>query len=464
MASHPPVDPHWIRNPSDELAIAQGCWFDEDSGRFAIDFIEEFCKQSQGRWAGQPLILLGWQRDFLMRLFGWKLANGLRRFKRAYLEVAKKNGKSTMISALCLVLLLADFEGSPQVFLNACDKEQASIVFDEAKRMVEKSPELAKRLEVIDSRKTITHPAGDGKIVANSAEVAKKDGLNPSGIIFDELHRQRTRLLWEIFAYAAVAREQPLTISITTAGEAEEGVWFDQREYSEKVNAGVIADITHLGVVYRALPTDDLDDPATWRKANPSMGHTIREEDFKRELEEAKTDPAKLANFKRLRLNIVCRGETQFIDLVVWDRGNIPVIVIPHSPAFGGLDLSETQDLSALAILFEDDDDWLDLMMKFWLPESNIVELERKHNLPYRAWADKGFITLTPGNVIDYAFIRRDVNEIAGDHDLRKLLVDPYNAAKLTIELAEQDGLPVESIRQGFLSFRAGSVMGATPF
>ena len=265
-ARSPARDPRWIRNPSDELAIAQGCWFDESAGLFVIDFIQEFCRQSQGRWAGQPLILLEWQRDFLMRLFGWRAPDGLRRFRRAYLEIAKKNGKSTMISAVCLLLLLIDGEGSPQVFLNACDKEQASIVFDEAKHMVEKSPELLRRLDIVDSRKTIVHAAGDGKIVANSSEVNKQDGFNPSGIVFDELHRQPNYRLWEVFKYASVAREQPLTISMTTAGEAEEGVWFDQRVYSEKVNAGVIPDTTHLGVIYRALPTDDLDDPATWAR------------------------------------------------------------------------------------------------------------------------------------------------------------------------------------------------------
>jgi phage terminase large subunit-like protein len=449
------VAPKWIRNPSDVLAISQGCWFDEDSGNDVIDFIESFCKQSQGRWAGEPLILLDWQRDFLMRLFGWKRPDGLRRFKRAYLEVAKKNGKSTMISAFCLVLLLIDREGSPQVFLNACDKEQASIVFDEAKRMVEKSPELAKRLDVVDSRKTIYHAAGDGKIVANSAEIEKKDGLNPSGVVFDELHRQRNRKMWNIFKYAAVAREQAITVAITTAGDAEEGIWFEQREYSEKVNAGVIPDTTHLGVVYRALPTDDIDDPATWAKANPSMGHTIKAEDFSRELEEAKLDPGDLANFMRLRLNIVCRGDTQFVTLEMWDRGNVPVIIIPHAPAYAGLDLSETQDLTALAILFEDDDESISVIMRFWLPDANILDLERKHNQPYRAWADKGLITLTPGNVVDYAFVRKAINDVAGDFDLRKLLIDPYNAAKLSIELAEQDGLPCESIRQGFYSLNS---------
>jgi phage terminase large subunit-like protein len=447
----PRVDPKWIRNRSDELAVEQGCWFDENAGQFVCDFIEEFCRQSKGRWAGQPLTLLDWQRDFLMRLFGWMMPNGKRRFRRAYLEVAKKNGKSTLLSALSIFLLLCTLEGAPEVHLNACDKEQAGIIFDEAVRMVESSPELAKRLEVIKSDKRIIHPKGNGKIQANSADVNKQDGLNPSTIIFDELHRQKTRAMWDVFEYAAVARDEPLTISITTAGEEEAGVWFEQREYSEKVNAGVIPDISHLGVIYRALETDNLDDPATWAKANPSLGETIRLEDFKREHAEAKAVPTKWNNFRRLRLNIVSRAAAKFIDLAQWDQCQGPHVHPRGESAYGGLDLSETDDLSALAILIGDPE-LFDVRMWFWLPENNIVELERKHQVPYRTWADQGLITLTPGNVIDYKFIRRQINEVAGDWALNKLLIDPYNAVKLSIELKEEDGLPVEQLRQGFLS------------
>jgi phage terminase large subunit-like protein len=448
----PPVDPNWIRNPSDELAIAEGCWFDETAGRFVVEFIEEFCRQSTGKWAGEPLTLIEWQRDYLMRLFGWKRPDGLRRFKTSYLEVAKKNGKSTLVAALAVFLLLADGEGSPEVHLNAVDKDQASIVFNEAKRMIQQSPELANRLEVIDSKKRIVDAKGNGVVRANSADVASKDGVNASAVIFDELHRQKTREMWDIFEYASVARDQPLRISITTAGEDESGPWHEQRDHSDKVNAGIKPDTTHLGVVYRALPTDDLDDPDVWRKANPSMGTTLKEEDFRREWAEAKADANKRANFLRLRFDIVTKADVAFVDVGLWELCNAAPAVSPGEACWAGLDLSETNDLTALAIVAGDPDDGFDVWFRFWLPSDNIVELERQHQVPYRMWADRGHIVLTPGNVIDYAFIRKEINEIAGDRDLRKILVDPYNAAKLSIELKEQDGLPVETIRQGFLS------------
>jgi phage terminase large subunit-like protein len=442
----------WIQNASDKLAIEQGCYFDPSIGKAACEFIQEFCIQSKGRWAGKPLILLDWQAIFLMRLFGWRAADGKRRFKRAYLEVAKKNGKTTLLSALALLLLIADGEGAPEVYVLAVDRDQASILFDESARMVRSSPEFASRLELVDSRKRIIDPDGNGRITAGSAEVSQKDGVSASCVIFDELHRQKTRAMWDIFEYSGASREQPLKISITTAGEDTGGIWHEQREYSEKVNAGVIPDITHLGVVYRALEEDDIDDPRTWAKANPSLGHTISIEDFRRELTEAKELPTKLANFKRLRLNIVARGEQAFCSIEQWDACNAHAILTATDPILGGLDLSQLDDLTALAIVSGDPGSDVNVEMSFWLPEEGIVDLEKRHQVPYRTWADMGLITLTPGNVIDYSFIRHQINALAQERDLLKLLIDPYNATKLGLELKEQDGLPVEYIRQGYLS------------
>jgi phage terminase large subunit-like protein len=454
------VDPKWIRGPVDVLAVEQGCYFDDQAGQLICDFIETFCCQSKGRWAGKPLTLLDWQRDFVMRLFGWKLPSGLRRFTRAFLLIAKKNGKSTLVSAIGLACLLIDGEPAPEIYLNACDREQATIIFEEERRMVEASPSLRSRLQVLNSanNRRIVHPAGNGSIIANSSVVASKDGLNPSHAIFDEVHRYASRSLWDVFEYAGAAREQYLRIGLTTAGEEEDGVWWEELEYAEKVNKGEIDDITFLGVIYRALPSDDIDDPATWEKANPSLGETIRYEDFARELEEAKQIPTKLNNFKRLRLNIVCRASEKFFGDGVWAAcGGVAIVEsrLRGEPFWGGLDLSSTTDLAAFASLFGNPDDGFDLVVKFWLPEDHVVELERRDRQQYRRWADEGWLELTNGSVIDYAFIRRAVNQMAGECECRKLMIDPYNATKLATELKEDDGLEVEFIRQGFLSLSA---------
>jgi phage terminase large subunit-like protein len=443
---------NWIRNPSDEQALAEGCYFDTSKGEFVCEFIESFCRQSKGRWAGEPLGLLPWQRDFLMRLFGWRKRDGKRRFKVAYLEVAKKNGKSTLVSTLCLYLLLADGEGAPEVYLNAVDREQASIVFDECARMVQASSDLASRLEVVKSKGRIIDPVGNGKIQKNSADAPSKDGVSGSGIIFDEIHRFKSRELWDVFKYAGLSREQPLKIIITTAGEEEEGVWYELRTHAESVNNGTRPDTEFLGVVYRADPDDDIESPATWAKANPSLGVTLTEADFKQDLENAKISPAEMGNFLRLRLNIVSRAESDFLDLAQWDACAAPFVAPPKSPCWMGLDLSENEDLTALANVIELEDGIIGIKMHFWLPKENIVDLERRHQQPYRMWAAMGLITLTPGNVIDFAFVRAQINAVAGQFDVRKVLIDPYRAAKLAIELKEQDGLPVETIRQGFLS------------
>jgi phage terminase large subunit-like protein len=442
----------YIQNASDQLALEQGCVFDEAKGNRPIEFIERFCRQSKGRWAGKPLTLLDWQRSFVLRLFGWRAPNGLRRFRTAYLEVAKKNGKSTMIAALVLYLDLADDEGAPEVYLNAVDREQASIVFEESARMVERSPYFSKRLQVIPSKKRIVDPIGHGKIQANSADAPSKDGVNASASIFDELHRFKTRELWDVFDYAGAAREQPLKIVITTAGEEEEGPWFEQREYSEKVNQGVIPDTTHLGMIYRALPEDDINDPATWRKANPSLGVTINEDDFAKDLAKAQNNPADMGNFLRLRLNIVARAEGKFIEMSDWNACAGWDDPDNDVPCYLGLDLSDRNDLTALVALMGDFERGFDVGCRFWLPRENIAKLERQHQVPYRTWADQDLITLTDGNTIDYKSVRQEIIDISKRRNLIRLMTDPYNAKKLAEELLNDEGIPVEYVRQGYLS------------
>lgn len=440
----------WIRNPSDDLAIAQGCYFDESRGKFVCDFIESFCYQSKGRWVGQLIKLLDWQRDFLMRLYGWRRAGGQRRFRSFYLEVAKKNGKSTLVSCLSVVHIVDQEDGAPEIYLNAVDREQAGIVFDECARMVAASPELTERLQTIKSKGRIVDPVGNGKIQKNSADAPSKDGVNASFTVFDEIHRFKNRDLWDVFKFAGASREQPLRGVITTAGEEEEGVWFDERTKSEQINAGAIPSTDHLGVVYRADPSDDLESPETWRKANPSLGSTISEEDFRVDLEEAKRTPREWANFLRLRLNIITGADAKFIDMANWNACNGQSYVDPGSDCWMGLDLSSNQDLTALACVFGDLNDTVRVLMRFWLPKENIVALEREHQVPYRTWAEMGLITLTRGNVVDKPTVRKEINALAKQYNLIKLLVDPWNAADLNSQLAEDDGLPVEEIRQGF--------------
>jgi phage terminase large subunit-like protein len=442
------VTQRWILNESDRQAVAAGCYLSEQHGLDVINFVEGFCRQSKGRWAGKALELFDWQKSMLMRLFGWRKPDGRRRFRKCHLEIAKKSGKSTLTSALALYMLLADGEAAPEVYLNAVDRDQASIIFDECVRMVEFSPTLKRRVQIIASRKVIL--AGHGRLVANSAESAKQDGLSPSGCIFDEVHRQPNRFLWDVFEYAGVAREQPLTISLTTAGETEGELWHELREYAEKTEAGITGDITFLGIIYRADPEADIDDPETWKAANPSLGLTIGIDDFRRDLEEAKQVPAKLGLFKRLRLNIIAAGEDRYIDIELWNARDDWPDVEAGADCYLGLDLSSRDDLSALVMLTGDFASGFRLEARFWLPRDEIERLERTHQMPYRTWAEEGLIRLTPGNAVDYDFIEQEIIEISTTFNVVKLGLDPWNAKRLGQSLLNTHGLPVVEVRQGY--------------
>ena len=405
---------------------------------------------SKGRWAGEPLVLMPWQIDFIMRLFSWRAPNGRRRFRRAYLEIGKKNGKSSLISALSLYMLLMDGEGSPECYINACDKDQASIIYEEAARMVEASPSLRKRVTGVPSRKVLT--AGHGRLVANSSDAPKQDGLNPHLSVFDELHRQPSRQLWDVFCYASVAREQPLFISATTAGEEESGPWHEQREYSEQVTAGIIQDPTHLGVVYRASESDDPGLVETWQKANPVLGVILSENDLRAQYNEAIGNPANMGNFLRLRLNIVARGQGKFMDMHHWAQCSGEPSLDPDLPLYGGLDLSEREDLSALVLIQGSINEGINVFSKFWLPADGIAEKERRHGQPYRQWANEGMIDLTPGETIDRDIIEAKILELSGRFNIVKLSIDQRNATDLSQRLLNQHGLPIEYLRQGFIS------------
>lgn len=442
----------WMRNASDELAARAGCVFDEAAGLRVVHFLETFCCLSEGRWAGTPMRLIDWQRDATMRLYGWKRPNGTRRFRWAYIEVAKKNGKSPWTSGLACYHLVADGEGGPKIYLNACDREQARIVFEHAANMVRQSPDLSESVDIIDSADRLVCRENNGLIVANSNVVDSKDGKNASLVINDELHRWVGRKLWNVFKYAGASREQPLNISITTAGESESGVWHEQRVYAEQVNDGTIPDWTQLGIVHRALPADDLDDPETWRKANPSLGVTIDPDEMRADLEKAKRVPADLAEFKRLRLNIVVASAAKFIPPDAWKRCNSPAQPLNGRPTFLGIDLASVNDLAAVASIAGDEHEGYDLHVTFYLPEDNIVALEHQHGQPYRVWAEHGWITLTPGAAIDYDFIIADVIAIASTSDVRKILLDPHNAVATYTALKDKHGLPVEMFRQGSIS------------
>ncbi len=449
----PSSDPApWVRDASDTLALAAGCYFSIESARRAIEFVERFCRLSD---RPGPLTLMFWQRDFVARLFGWRRADGTRRFRSASLFVPKKNGKSPLMSAVALFLLLADGEPAPRIHINAVDREQASIVFNESAAMVGASPALNARVDIVDTKKHLRYPKALGRLQANSADVPSKDGANASAVIWDELHLQPGWAMWDTFRYAGLARRQPLRLAISTAGVDRLSVCWSEWEYGDRVASGAVADWQHLHVKYAAGEGDDWRDPAVWARANPSLGTTLKVADFEADVREVSQNPSKLNRFLRYRLNVWTQSGERYLAREAWDacgRGFPPPEWFRGRPCYAGLDLSSTTDLTAFVRLFRDGDR-VHALCDAWVPEKTLdARVDRKDRVPWRQWVQDGHLRTCDGARIDYDQVRARVVEAHRDTPIVSLFADPWNAAHVLGLLAETDGVPVTQMRQGFAS------------
>lgn len=310
----------WIREYQDAVAVASGCWMDVGQGARYCEFIETHLRQSKGEWAGEPLQLLGWQRGrVFMPLFGWRREDGTRRFRKAYIHIPKKNGKSTMCSALEICLLVLDQEPGAEVYSAASDREQARITWCEGANMVEASPDLSEILTVHNHVSTVNYPALHAQFKALSGVPKSAEGLNTHGLVCDEFHQWTDRRLWGALKYGGASRRQPLIVIITTAGDDITSACHEEYEYACKLRDGVLENWSYLAVIYEASPDDDWKDPKVWRKANPSMGVTIQEEDFREAVREVEGKPAQVADFKRYRLNIWQQSANPWLTIETWD-------------------------------------------------------------------------------------------------------------------------------------------------
>ncbi|TVQ59905.1 MAG: terminase large subunit [Phycisphaerales bacterium] len=446
----------WVRGVADEHALRDGCYFDEAAAARVVTFFSRFLRHSMGQWAGKPFDLEQWQReDVVYPLFGWKRADGARRHRLAYIEIPKKNGKSTFCSGLALYFLTADNEPGAEVYSAAADREQASIVYNEASQMVRASPELAAHLERIDSRKTIAFKSQAASYKVMSRDAFSAEGKKIHALIFDELHAQRDRRLWDAVRYGGAARRQPMIVSITTAGYDRHSICYEQHEYATKVRDGVITDSSFFQYIRAAERDDDWTDPKVWAKANPSLGITIDAETFAADCREAQQSPTKENAFRRYRLNQWTEQDVRWLSMASWDESGdeFDPAILDGQPCWMGLDLSATKDLSALSLAFrhpEREGHWI-LLTKAWAPEANAEERERRDRAPYVTWAKQGYITLTPGNVVDHDRIRAEIKAIGQRYDVQKVAFDPYNASQIAVQLTG-DGFHVVQMRQGFLS------------
>lgn len=430
----------------------------EQRYRRVVRFFETVLRHSKGQIAGQHFTLLPWQHDIFRELFGRLKPDGTRQHRVGYIELPKKNGKSTLLAGLALYGLVADDEPGAEIYGAACDREQAGIIYREAASMVRASPALSKVLEVIDSRKTIVHKASNSFYRVLSAEAFRAEGLNIHMLLFDELHAQRDRRLWDALRYGGAARRQPLILSITTAGELDRNaLWWEQRTYSERCAADPGLDPSFFGCVYKADEADDPFTEATWHKANPSLGHTITLESFAADALEARNSPSKLNSFLRYRLNVPTASDVRWILPDKWAACGGELRHLNGRQAFVGLDLSSTIDLTCAVYLFPDEDGSFDVLPFFWAPAEGAAARARKDKVPYLDWAKASteygpLLRLTDGNATDYDTVRRDINEISKRFVIRQMGIDPWNAQHISQQL-QADGFEIVEFRQGYGSF-----------
>jgi len=436
--------------------VAAGCYFDENAALRVSRFFAKLLRHTDGAFAGRPFELLEWEwRDVIAPLFGWKRPDGTRRYRTTYIEIPKKNGKSTLLAGLALYLLIADGEPGAQIYIAAADRHQAGIIYRAAAAMAEDQPALSERLLITPSQKHIGFPETHSFLKALSADAYRQEGLNAHGILFDELHAQPDRRLWDTLRYAGRARRQPLLISITTAGYDKHSICYEQHDYALKVRDGIIEDISFLPVIYAANEDDDWRDPRVWAKANPSLGHTITEAAIAEACAEAQQSPAKENAFKRYTLNMWTEQAVRWIQMERWEAcgQTVPQMQLRGLPCYAGLDLASNTDIAAFVLLIPYDER-LVILPRFWIPEENARERERRDRVPYIQWARDGLIKLTEGDVIDYDVIRRDINELGQSYDIRQIAIDRWNAAQITTQL-QGDGFEVVSFGQGFASMAA---------
>lgn len=431
-------------------------YFDEQAAQVAVRFFERLLKHTKGEWAGQSFKLMEWQREKIIRpLLGWKRADGTRKHRKAYIEIPRKNGKSTLCAGLALYGLFADGEPGAEVYSAAADREQASIVFDEAKRMVEGSHELARRSQIFKRSIVI----GNSSYKVLSADAYNKHGFNAHFIIFDELHAQPNRDLWDVLNTSTGARRQPMMAMITTAGYDRNSICWEQHEYARQVLAGIIEDEEFFAFIAAADETDDWTDPATWNKANPALGQTIKLDYLEAECRHALNSPAYQNTFRRLHLNQWTQQETRWLAIEKWDQCGQPIDtnLLKNQVCYGGLDLASTSDLAAFVLDFpsehgeEEQHVWLPM---FWIPGDSIVERSRKDRVPYDAWARDGLVRTTPGNVIDYDQIIADIIELGEMYNIREIAFDRWGAFQISRQL-EGAGFTMVGFGQGYQSMAA---------
>lgn len=432
---------------------AKDSHYDKEAADFAVAFIENLC-HTKGTWAGKPFLLLDWQEQIIRDLFGILKPNGYRQFNTAYVEIPKKNGKSELAAAIALLLCCGDGEERAEVYGCAADRQQASIVFEVAADMVRMCPALSKRVKILASQKRIIYAPTNSFYQVLSAEAYSKHGFNIHGVVFDELHTQPNRKLFDVMTKGSGdARMQPLYFLITTAGTDTHSICYETHQKAMDILEGRKIDPTFYPVIYGAADTEDWTDPKVWKKANPSLGETIGMDKVVAACESARQNPGEENSFRQLRLNQWVKQAVRWMPMEKWDACAFPVNEddLEGRVCYGGLDLSSTTDITAFVLVFPptDEDDRYILLPYFWVPEDTLDLRVRRDHVPYDLWERQGHLMTTEGNVIHYGFIEQFIGRLGERFNIRDIAFDRWGAVQMVQNL-EGMGFTVVPFGQGF--------------
>lgn len=438
---------------------ATGHHFDNAAADRAERFFESLT-HVEGRLAGQPFELAKWQRTVVRDLVGWRREDGTRQYRIAYVEVPRKNGKTTWAAGWALYLLGQDevgydrfgepiHEAGAQVYSCAGDRDQAGICYRIATRMVEQSEELTETFRCQPGYKQILHDALSGVYKVLSSDARLKHGYNPSGIIFDELHVQPNRELWDVMHTGRGARQQPLTVAITTAGHDRSSICWDYHCRAKSVLAGDLTDSTFYPVLFGADEDDDWTSPETWRKANPNLNVSVPESYLAEECERAQGDTAVENTFRNLYLNQWTEQAVRWLPMAAWDEctHGTDASDLVGRECYGGLDLSLSRDLSAFVLCFPLDELYA-FRCWFWSPKDSRTKRDEQDKRQINNYGKKGLVTLTEGDTQDHRRITREIAELAVVYDIRQINADPNRSQMVMQELQDVHGLHVEKFQQ----------------
>ena len=432
---------------------AKGSYYDKEYADFAVAFIESLC-HTKGTWAGKKFELIDWQEQIIRDLFGTLKPNGYRQFNTAYIEIPKKQGKSELAAAVALLLTCGDGEQRAEVYGCAADRQQASIVFEVAADMVRMCPALSKRVKILTSQKRIIYIPTNSFYQVLSAEAYSKHGFNIHGVVFDELHTQPNRKLFDVMTKGSGdARMQPLYFLITTAGTDTHSICYETHQKAKDILEGRKIDTTFYPVIYGADESDDWTDPKVWEKANPSLGITVGIDKVRAACESAKQNPSEENSFRQLRLNQWVKQAVRWMPMDKWDKCAFAVREddLKGRVCYGGLDLSSTTDITAFVLVFPpcDEEDKYIILPYFWIPEDTLDLRVKRDHVPYDVWERQGYLQTTEGNVVHYGYIEKFIEQLGKKYNIREIAFDRWGAVQMVQNL-EGMGFTVVPFGQGF--------------